>query len=487
MSDLDAAGLGQMAMRCNLLSEAQLQDALIELESRDAPAEALARILQRKGFLTAYQVGKLLRGESDGFYMGGYRLLYKIASGSFGRVFRADNPTTGEVVAIKVLRRRWLEDTHKVELFEREGRMGLSLIHPNIVQVKAVNRDPATGGYYIIMEFVEGGNLRDILAIRKRLELDEALRMLEEAASGLAYALSRGLTHRDIKQTNILVNTQGVVKLVDFGLAAIAKGSDFEDDSGEIDRTVDYAGLERATGAKQGDPRSDIFFLGTVFFEMVTGNRLLSWTKDRHARLARQRFEIDTKVRKEAGIELPPQVFSLIERSVSYDPNNRFQTPTQLEEAARSVRLALSGEDEGRSSRIVGPVTVFIIEGHQRLQDTFREKFNRWGMKPLISIDPGRAVQSFATNPYHALIMDAGTAGEAGLVAFDKVMMSAELNGMPFGGILILSEDQAHWGSRIRSRDNAAVLVRPVTMKQIKDKLIELVPAVQEALTGVGD
>src|SRR5262249_9497812 len=157
--------------------------------------------------------GKLQKGDFDGLMLGGYRVLYKIASGSFGRVFRADDPRSGAAVAIKVLRRRWCEDPHKVDLFEREGKVGLTLRHPNIVQILAVQCDRKYGQHFIVMEFVEGGNLRDILAIRKKLDVKEAIRILEEAASALTYAYSRGLTHRDLKPSNILLSSQGVSKL----------------------------------------------------------------------------------------------------------------------------------------------------------------------------------------------------------------------------------------------------------------------------------
>src|SRR5262249_9726098 len=151
-------------------------------------ANDMVRAMERKGFLTSWQATKLLKQDTDGYYLGGYRILYKVAAGTFGRVFRADDPATGNIVAIKVLRRRWSEDKHKIELFEREGKVGMSLNHPNIVRILDVNRDPNTKQYYIAMEFVEGGNLRDILAIRKKMSALEAAKVLEECANGLAYA-----------------------------------------------------------------------------------------------------------------------------------------------------------------------------------------------------------------------------------------------------------------------------------------------------------
>src|SRR5262249_60712092 len=130
-----------------------------------------------------------------------------------------------------------------------------------------------TGQYYIVMEFVEGGNLRDFLAIRKKLSPAEALKLIEDAASGIGHAYSRGVTHRDMKLTNVLISTQGTAKLVDFGLAGIfsRKGLELEHSSDKVDRTVDYAGLEKRTGVKAGDIRSDIYFLGTILYEMLTG------------------------------------------------------------------------------------------------------------------------------------------------------------------------------------------------------------------------
>src|SRR5207237_388525 len=190
---VDAGALGEKAVRLGLVTLDQLQEGINEVGQRGGDPEPLLLALERQGHLTPWQSSKLLKGDPDGYFLGGYRILYKIASGSFGRVYRADDPQTGTVVAIKVLRRKWSDDKHSVDLFEREGKMGMSLHHSNLVAILAVNRDTVSKQYYIVMEFVEGGNLRDFLAIRKKLEAVETLRILEDAASGLAYAFSRGV------------------------------------------------------------------------------------------------------------------------------------------------------------------------------------------------------------------------------------------------------------------------------------------------------
>jgi serine/threonine protein kinase len=310
MSELDAAGIAQLAVRVGLIDDNTARECIYELDDRRAPPEAMTRLMERKGLITPLQSSRLLKGDTEGYFLGGYRLLYKIASGSFGRVYRGDDPRSGQIVAIKVLRKKWTEDKRKVDLFEREGRLGLTLQHPNIVQILHVNKDPVTGQYFIVMDFIEGGNMRDILSIRQKLEYDEALRIMEECSAGLAYAHSRGLTHRDIKPTNILIGTDKVARLVDFGLAEMShagqavfydKGHGKEKDDMEVDRTVDYAGLERLTGQKKGDPRSDIYFLGTVFFEMVTGQAILPPTRDRTCSSRSYRCRIWAAFRSRVG------------------------------------------------------------------------------------------------------------------------------------------------------------------------------------------
>jgi serine/threonine protein kinase len=473
MAPLDASTAAQSALKLGLVTDTQVREAWEELGQKGGELLPFLLAMERKGFLTTWQSQKLAKGDLDGFFLGGYRILYKIASGSFGRVFRADDPRTGTVVAIKVLRRRWTEDKHSVELFEREGKVGLTLRHPNVVEVITVNRDPGTGSYYIVMEFVEGSNLRDFLAIRKKIEPAEALRIVEEAAAGLAYSYSRGVTHRDMKLTNILISSSGTAKLVDFGLAGIYRALRPEDE-GQVDRTVDYAGLEKATGVPQGDIRSDIYFLGCVLYEILTGRPPLDMTRNKMARMHRDRY-LNVKPMGRDEVNGPPSLFRLVETMMSLSPQQRFQTPSQLIDAIREVRRDVEGRaEQGPAAPAVR--SVFVVEKDERLQDALRDKFKELGYRVFISSDPVRALDRFRQQPFDALILDVGTVGEEGLHLFERVVSEAEHHAVPMAGIVVLSEDQLDWTTRVRPRKSVSVMVRPVTLKQLHHKLQSLVP-----------
>jgi serine/threonine protein kinase len=477
MPDIDANALGQDLIRMGLITEAQLQTALEDFGGRPADGEKLLLFLERKGVITPWQTSKIVKGDREGFILGGYRLLYKIQSGSFGRVFRGHEETTGRVVAVKVLRRRWSDDQQRIELFQREARVGMSLQHPNIVEILAMNRDKSAGQYYIVMEFVEGGNLREMLAIQKKFEPLKAIKIIEDAAAGLAFAHSRGVTHRDMKLTNILLSSSGVAKLVDFGLAKIFSamaGSDEE----KVDRTVDYAGLERKTGVPAGDVRSDIYFLGCVLFEVLAGKPPLDMTRDKHARMNPQRFE-NVKALGRDEVQAPPSLFRLVELMMELDPAHRYQTPAQLLEAIRSVRRELEGLASGKAPS--GPRGVFVVESDSRIQDVVREKLKELGYRVFIASDPALAFDRFRQHPYDGLVVDARTTGEDGLLFFDRIAAEADRQGISCGGVLILSRDQADWAARVKRRPGTMILTDPpdghfVSMKELLKAVQRLVP-----------
>jgi CheY-like chemotaxis protein len=466
MATIDAGTMADQAVRLGLLSIHHAEEAWEDLGSRKVSAQEFLQVMERKGYLTPFQTSKLLKGDREGFFLGGYRMLYKVASGSFGRVYRADDPSSGRTVAIKVLRDRWSKDKHKIDLFMREAKVGMSLRHPNIVEILAVNQEKTTNQHYIVMEFVEGGNLRDLVTIRKKLQIPDVLRILEDVASGLAYAFTKGITHRDMKLTNILLSSQGPAKLVDFGLA----GGQFSitgDEKGElnVDRTVDYAGLERVSDVGTGDNRSDIFFVGCIGYELLTGRSPLEYSRSAQARMSAGRFQ---KILPMKPDEAPASVIRLIENMMELDADLRIQRPAQLVERIRELRIEMSAAGKEMAGGAKKPqLTIFLAESDEKLQDVLRAKLKEEGFRVLLAADPVRALDRFRQQPFDMLIVDASTTGENGYFVFERILDDAMRQSISVCGILMLAEDQVEWKERLPIYDGVATLVQPIKYKQL--------------------
>ena len=168
-----------------------------------------------------------------------------------------------------------------------------------------------------------------------------------------------------------------------------------------------------------------------------------------------------------------PSVIRLVENMMSLDPQQRFQTPSQLLEAVQSVRRELSVGDKPRGQGTM-PSTIFIAEKDERLQDLFREKFKAKGLRVLLASDPARALDRFRQQPFDLLVVDAGTTGESGLFVFERILNDARTGNLPCSGVLILAEDQVHWQEKISQRTNQIIMVQPVKFKQLFAKIQEL-------------
>lgn len=461
--------LCNLAQKLGLVTSDQVREALELLGTASPSVEATSQQLQRSSAITAWQAGKLVKGETTGYIMGGYKLLYKISSGSFGRVYRAEEPGGGRIVAVKILRRRHSEDKQRIDLFNREGKVGLMLKHPGIVEVLAVNQDKDTGQYYLVMEFVEGGNLREVMKIRKRFSPQEAMKILQDCVEGLTFAYGKGYTHRDIKLTNILISGAGQAKLVDFGLAQYFQADGRDEADERVERTVDYAGLEKATDVKQGDVRSDIFFLGCVMYEILTGMKPLELARGQRARMQKSRFDA-LKPLSQGDLPGFPMVVDLVNTMTALLPENRFQTPAQLLEAVKRVRRQIDPALQKVAAAGTGAKvqqTLFIVERDEKLQEVLRAKFRELGYRVLMAIDPDRAVERFRQTPFEAAIIDAGTVGESSLQQTRSLLLDAARTHKRLGIAVILSEEQAPFASAFEKDPYVKTLVRPVTLKQL--------------------
>jgi serine/threonine-protein kinase len=198
------------------------------------------------------------------------RLLEKIGRGSQAVVYKCRQVSTGRVLAVKILSAESARDPQVRNRFINEGRQAARLVHPNIVRIFQVA--PFKETFFIAMEYMDGGSVADLLAVRKRFDPAEAITIIRAAAEGLAYAHRQGFIHRDIKPRNILLTKEGVVKIADMGLAR--RNADLDAAFQEVGKaygTPYYISPEQVRGDPDTDHRTDIYSLGATFYEMLAG------------------------------------------------------------------------------------------------------------------------------------------------------------------------------------------------------------------------
>lgn len=266
---------GKMAVDQGLCTDAELRHSLEELQSRRKVSPVmLTGLMVNLGYLTETQAERLKAAAKESkaaaYQIPGYKILGKLGAGAMAVVYKAKQLSLNRTVAIKVLPKRFSENAEYVERFYKEGQAAGKLNHNNIVQAFDVGE--AGGYHYFVMEYVEGKTLYEDLADNKIFDEDEALEIIIQVAHALAHAHARSLIHRDVKPKNIMINTAGIVKLADMGLAR--ETTDIElakTEAGKAYGTPYYIAPEQIRGEVDIDGRADIYGLGATLYHMVTG------------------------------------------------------------------------------------------------------------------------------------------------------------------------------------------------------------------------
>jgi serine/threonine protein kinase len=274
--------------------------------------------------------------------VGTYRILKRLGTGGMGEVYLAMDTRLGRHVAIKFLPPRFTTDETVLRRFQQEARTASGLNHPNILTIFEVGEQK--GEHFIVSEFIEGITLRTALK-RDQIDLAAALDIGTQIASALMAAHSAGVVHRDLKPTNIMIRTDGYVKIIDFGLAKLSTREPRHPTSrdetltkpGSLIGTVDYMSPEQARG-EEVDYRTDLWSFGVVFYEMVTKKRPFDGATDSHVVVGILENAVPA-LDEAAGV--PPVVAAVIQRALAKDRSKRYQTAGQLASDLKEARRSL--------------------------------------------------------------------------------------------------------------------------------------------------
>jgi TolB-like protein len=349
--------------------------------------------------------------------LGPYEILESLGAGGMGEVYRARDERLGRIVAIKVLRRELAADPDRVHRFEREARSASALNHPNIVTIHDVGGEGGTS--YIAMEWVDGTPLSELVAAGRPQPPSALVRIGAQIAEGLAKAHAAGIVHRDLKPDNVMVTRDGLVKILDFGLAKLAPptadlGSQLATASagtaaGVLLGTVGYMSPEQATGAVV-DYRSDQFALGIILYELATGRRAFSRPSTPQTLAA---IIEDEPERLETHNPLvPAQLSHVITRCLAKRPEERYESTRDLardlkdldheSSASRVVAAPIRRMSTGRVALVTAIVLLATLAAYWAMQARRRVVAPGGDLEQVVAVLPFRDLTGDPERAYFA-------------------------------------------------------------------------------------
>jgi serine/threonine protein kinase len=277
-----------------------------------------------------------------------------LGSGGMADVFLAHDEVLGRDVALKVLKDHYAENEEFVERFNREARNAAALSHPNIVSIFD-RGETEDGTYYIAMEYLPGGTLKDLILKRGALPPQMAAQVALQIAEALQVGHKKGIIHRDVKSRNILITESGDTKVADFGIARAADATTISH-LGEIFGTAKYMSPEQAMGEPVG-PASDLYSLGVVLYEMLTGR--VPFEAETPADVSAKHADETLRPPREVNPEVPEDMDALVMKLLARDPKDRYGSAAELVEELGWVRdgspPATSSADEATIAALTTP------------------------------------------------------------------------------------------------------------------------------------
>jgi serine/threonine protein kinase len=359
---LDPDDIAKHCLESGVLTVADLEAARSSVEMADRKSgEALTRSLVATNRITEFQAQRLLLGES--LVLGNYVVLEELGRGGMGVVYKARHRRMNREVALKVISQSKFDSLELAERFQREVEALAKLSHPNIVA--AFDASEADDVHFLVMEFINGKNLAQVIKEDGPMPLEPALATILQVARGLDYAHRRGIVHRDIKPSNLLLTSDGTVKILDLGIVRFEATTDGAvapevTQSGMIVGTVDYMAPEQSLDARRADARSDIYSLGCTFFSLLAGHAPFATGTFMERVISHREKKVpslrETVAESERRTPLCNQAETIFQKMLAKAPSDRYQTMEELISAIK--RAQQTPEADGITSRPVSFSTV---------------------------------------------------------------------------------------------------------------------------------
>lgn len=344
------------------------------------PVRKVAQGLVKEKVITCWQAKALLNGKR--VLYGRYLLLDKLAEGGNGSIYKARHTLFGREVVVKILAPDLLKSEDGLARFLREAEMVASLNHPNIVT--AYDTDCVDGLHFLVLEYVQGRDLRHWLAEYGCLPIRWACECILQGARGMEHAHQQGMVHRDLKPGNLIViapdtNTRPHVKVLDLGCARLTTeaSQDRLTRSNQLFGTPDYIAPEQAESTRNADIRSDVFSLGCTLFKLLTGELPFSGKSVLQKMVARATH--DPTPARRIRPEIPAQLEAVLTKALARDPDDRYQTPGELAAALEPFGMpeaaapAVAGDDARPRPTEAAPYPAEETKSLSHIEDTYRE------------------------------------------------------------------------------------------------------------------
>ncbi len=358
MTKVTSEKLVELVRKSELAEPALINKALAEIQAEHGgtlPEDpvVLAKALQKHEVVTRWHCEKLLQGKYKGFFLGKHKLLGHIGSGGMSSVYLAEHVMMHTKRAIKVLPQSRLGKSSYLARFQQEAKAIASLNHPNVVRAYDIDNQGDT--HYIVMEYVDGPDLQTMVKKNGPLAFDKVADYMAQAAHGLQHAHEVGLIHRDVKPANLLVNSEGRVKLLDLGLALFADdalASLTIEHNDKVLGTADYLAPEQALNSHKVDPRADLYGLGCTMYFLLTGSPPFP-DGSIAQRIAKHQSEMPRDIRK-LRPNCPGELEGICVKLLQKDPKFRYASAAQTAEVLENWLAKYKAERMARTVKIGG-------------------------------------------------------------------------------------------------------------------------------------